>query len=207
MKHTFNKKELLIESSRSVEELMLKESINQKLLNNKISLDELFETISKSSNELYMSGFEPKNIQKGISLIFEQNIFSNATSGIWQTIKERLISWFLKKLGVKGKVLNFFKVSLANIPTSDYKIFLSPIQNCDKIVNYLTDGLAEFLAAESLSKINFGGGYVSDSLRNAVIDSLTEEGFLQDLQDRISPTICGYITHGFSGKDENLSED
>jgi hypothetical protein len=184
---------------KNKETKIIKESCDKFILENKrISYNQLFNIISLKSNQLYLKGSAPSKINEGIRYTIEEGFFDTAGSGIWQTIKEKVIRWLLEKIGITGKISEYLTISLGNVPLSDYKLFLSPIQNCEKIADHLTDGLVEWLADEGMESFNLGDGWLSDTIRNSIGELFLDEGFIQDLQNRLIPTICNKIKQSFS---------
>jgi hypothetical protein len=190
----FNKKRF-----KSKESKIIKESCDKFILKNKrVSYNQLFDIISEKSNQLYLNGSSRLKINEGIRYTLEEGIFGDFGTGIWQTIKEKAIRWLLGKLGVSGNLLDYLVISLGNMPVSDYKLFLSPAQNCEKIADHLTDGLLEWLADEGMEKFNLGDGWFADTVRNTIGEMFLDEGFIQDIQNKLIPVICDKIRSAFS---------
>lgn len=193
------KKDLIFEDFNNFESKIIKENFEKFIeKNKKINYHQLFDNISMNANDLYLAGFPKENIIEGVEILIEQNIFNNVGSGFWQTLKERIIKWILLKLGIKGRLLQFLMVSLANIPNTEYKIFLSPLSNCEKITNYLSQGIIEWIAVEALQKMNFGGGVISDTIRNQISSYLLDDDFLKEFDEKMVPVICSKIRESLS---------
>lgn len=192
---------LSVKKYRTKESKIIKENFNKVIRKNKtITYNQLFESISRSANQLYLNGHSSKHINEGI---FDTigDLFGKAPGGFMQTLKEKAFRWLLPKLGFSGGFLDFMVITLSNMPISDYKIFLSPLDNCEKIADHLTDGVMEWLATVGLKKMDIGGGFLSDTIRNTVGEMLTDEGFVQQMQDKFSPIICNKIRSAFGGGD------
>lgn len=185
---------------RTREAKIIKESCDNLILENRrVSYNQLFDVISRKSTQLYLRGSSPRKINEAIEYTIEEGFFGDAGSGIWQTIKEKAIRWLLGKIGVSGNLLDYLVISLGNMPLSDYKLFLSPAQNCEKIADHLTDGLVEWLADEGMQKINLGDGWMANTLRNVLGEMFLDEGFIQDIQNRLIPPICEKIRSAVGG--------
>lgn len=159
----------------------------------KISINEVFDNISYVSNHLYKNGYSSRNIDRAINQYLSEGLFD----GFTQTLKEKLINWLLGFLPIPEGVKSFLKISLANVPLKDYGMFLSPLKNCEKIADVVIDSILEWLATEGLQKWDIGGGTISDTLRNSIADFLTDEGFVQNLQNKLNPVICDKIRSAF----------
>ena len=71
----------------------------------------------------------------------------------------------------------------------------------------MTDGIVEYVESKLLKKIDFGGGVFSDTVRNALSDTIDKE-FIQSLQDKLNPVICGKIRSAFgSNAEEEVGEE
>jgi hypothetical protein len=179
---------------KTKESRIIKESCDEFILENgRITHKQLFDVISVASTQLYLKGYSNSRINEGIRQTIEEGFFSDGASGLWQTIKEKAVKWLLGKLGIGGNLKDYLAVSLANIPLSDYKLFLSPVQNCEKIADHLADGLIEWLAEEGMQKLDVGQGWVGQIIRNTIGEMFLDEGFIQDLQDKFIPVICGKL--------------
>lgn len=186
------------EKFKTKEVKLIKESCNNLILRNgRVTYNQLFDVISDKTNTLYLRGSSNMKINEGIKYTLEEGFFGDAGTGIWQTIKEKIINWFLDKIGVSGGFKNFLMISLANLSVSDYKLFLSPLQNCEKIADHLTDGLLEWLLDEGIQNMDLGDGWLANTLRNTVGEMFLDKGFIQDLQDKLIPTICEKIRSSF----------
>jgi hypothetical protein len=166
----------------------------------KIKTNDLFEGVTSVSNKLFLEGYSPRQINEGM-FDFIGDLVGSAPTSVIQTLKEKAFRWLLEKLGMKGKMLDFLVISLGNMNISDYKLFLSPLQNCEKIADHLVDGFLEWLAAEGLKKFDIGGGAFTDTLRNAFAEAINDKGFVQTIQDKMNPVICGKIRQVFGDKD------
>jgi hypothetical protein len=135
------------------------------------------------------------------------SFFSSTPGGFIDTLKEKVFNWILPKIGIKGEMLEFMKIALANIEIKDYSLFLSPLKNCEKIADLMTDGIVEYVQAKLLKKLDIGGGTIGDTVRNALADTIDKE-FVQSLQDKMNPVICGKIRSAFgSDSEEEVGEE
>ena len=187
--------------------MVIKEDCNRLIRKNKsITYNQLFDTISETSNKLHLKGVRPRHINEGIMDTLG-SFFSSAPGGFLQTLKEKVFGWILPKIGIEGEMLEFMKISLANIDIKDYAVFLSPLKNCEKISDLMTDGIVEYVQAKLLKKLDFGGGLFSDTVRNALSETIDKE-FIQSLQDKLNPVICSKIRSAFgSNSEEEVGEE
>jgi hypothetical protein len=194
-------KKLLTKKSPKKNAKFIKESFTGiKKEGKKIKSNELFEGVSSVSNKLFLSGYSPEQINEGI-FDFIGDLVGSAPTSVIQTLKEKAFRWLLSKLGLTGKILDFLVISLGNMDISDYKLFLSPLQNCEKIADYLVDGFLEWLAAEGMKKFDLGSGMFADTIRNAFAEAVNDKGFVQTVQDKMNPIICQKIRQVFSDKE------
>ena len=191
---------------RNKASMIIKEDCNRLIRKNKsITYNQLFDTISETSNKLHLKGVRPKYINEGIMDTLG-SFFSSTPGGFIETLKEKVFGWILPKIGIEGELLEFMKIALANIPIKEYTLFLSPLKNCEKIADLMTDGIVEYVESKLLKKIDFGGGVFSDTVRNALSDTIDKE-FIQSLQDKLNPVICGKIRSAFgSNAEEEVGE-
>ena len=181
---------------RNKASMIIKENCNKVIRENKsVSYEQIFETITRTSNDLHLKGVNSKRINEGI---FDAlgDLFSATPGGFVDTLKEKVFSWILPKIGVEGEMLEFLKIALGNLELKDYTLFLSPIDNCERISDKLTDGIREYLLASIMKKVDIGGGIFSDTLRNS-LDTVLDKEFTQDLQDRFAPIVCNKIRSAF----------
>ena len=187
---------------RNKASMVIKEDCNRLIRKNKsITYNQLFDTISETSNKLHLKGVRPKYINEGIMDTLG-SFFSSAPGGFLQTLKEKVFGWILPKIGIEGEMLEFMKIGLANIRPKDYGLFLSPLKNCEKIADLMTDSIVEYVESVLLRKLDFGGGIFSDTVRNALSHTIDKE-FIQSLQDRMNPVLCKKIRAAFGSDDEN----
>ena len=181
---------------RNKASMIIKENCNKVIRENKsVSYEQIFETITRTSNDLHLRGVNSKRINEGI---FDAlgDLFSATPGGFVDTLKEKVFNWILPKIGVEGEMLEFLKIALGNLELKDYALFLSPIDNCERISDKLTDGIREYLLASIMKKVDIGGGIFSDTLRNS-LDTVLDKEFTQDLQDRFGPIVCNKIRSAF----------
>ncbi len=184
--------------------MIIKENCNKVIRENKtISYNQLFNTICETSNALHRKGVKSNQINEGIMDALG-SIFGNSPGGFMQSFKERIISFILPKIGIDGELLSFLKVALGNLEFSDLKLFLSPLDNCEKIADVLTDSIIEYLGEYLLRKMDVGGGWISDTFRNAAFEALNNDGFVQDLQDKFAPMFCEKIRSAFGSNAEEV---
>jgi len=187
---------------RNKASMIIKEDCNRLIRKNKsITYNQLFDTISETSNKLHLKGVRSNYINEGIMDTLG-SFFSSTPGGFIDTLKEKVFGWILPKIGIEGEMLEFMKIGLANIDFKDYGLFLSPLKNCEKIADLMTDGIVEYVESVLLKKLDFGGGVFSDTVRNALADTIDKE-FIQSLQDRMNPVICKKIRAAFGSDDEN----
>lgn len=192
---------------RNKASMIIKEDCNRLIREKKtITYNQLFDTISETSNRLHLKGVKSKYINEGIMDALG-TFFSSTPGGFIDTLKEKVFGWILPKLGVKGALLDYLKIALADIPIKDYYLFLSPLKNCERIADLLTDGISEYIQSLILKKFNIGGGIISDTIRNSLADTLDKE-FVQSLQDKMNPILCQKIRSAFGSNDEeNVGEE
>jgi hypothetical protein len=181
---------------RNKASMIIKENCNKVIRENKsVSYEQIFESITITSNDLHLRGVNSNKINEGI---FDSlgDLFSATPGGFVDTLKEKIFNWILPKIGVEGEMLTFLKIALANLELKDYALFLSPIDNCEKISDKLSDGIGEYVLATILDKINIGGGIFSDTLRNS-LQTVLDDAFTQDLQDKFGPIVCNKIRSAF----------
>lgn len=194
-----NESKLKNNKFKNKETKIIKESCDKLFFEKKrVSYNELFDVISSKSNHLYLNGSTSPKINEGIRYTIEEGFFDSAGSGFWQTIKEKAIRWLLEKIGITGKLSEYLAISLGNMPLSDYKLFLSPVQNCEKIADHLTDGIIEWLADEGMENFNLGDGWFSDTIRNVIGEMFLDRGFIQEIQNKLIPIFCNKIKQSFS---------
>jgi hypothetical protein len=182
---------------RNKASMIIKENCNKVIRENKsVSYEQIFESITITSNDLHLRGVNSNKINEGMFDALA-DFFSTTPAAFGDTIKEKVFSWLLPKIGVEGEMLEFLKISLGNLELKDYALFLSPIDNCEKISDKITDGIAEYTLALIGKKFaNFGGGIFSDTIRNSLADVL-DKSFTQDLQDKFGPIVCNKIRSAF----------
>ena len=186
---------------RNKASMIIKEDCNKLIRKNKtITYDQLFNTISETSNKLHSKGVNPKYINEGIKDTLG-SFFSSAPGGFIETLKEKVFSWILPTIGIKGEMLEFMKIALANADVKDYLLFFSPLKNCELISDKLTDGISEYVQSRLLKKMNIGGGTIGDTVRNALATTIDKE-FIQELQDKLNPIICNKIRSAFGSDAE-----
>tara|TARA_R100000908_G_C3707179_1_gene115252 strand:- start:54 stop:752 length:699 start_codon:yes stop_codon:yes gene_type:complete len=183
--------------------MYIKKKCNNLIRENKtISYNQLFESISISSNELHLKGVNAKQIDEGIFDMFG-DLFSKTPGGFIDTLKEKIFRWFLPKIGVEGEFLNFLVVALGDIELTEYRYFLSPLKNCEKIADLISDGSIEYLGELLMRKVQGGeSGTIANTLRNAAFEAINEKGFVQSIQDKFAPVLCNSIRKAF-GDDAN----
>ena len=186
---------------RNKASMIIKEDCNKLIRKNKtITYDQLFNTISETSNKLHLKGVKSKYINEGIMDTLG-SFFSSTPGGFIETLKEKVFSWILPTIGIKGEMLEFMKIALANVDVKDYVLFLSPLKNCELIADKLTDGISEYVQSRLLKKMDIGGGTIGDTVRNALATTL-DKAFIQELQDKMNPIICNKIRSAFGSDAE-----
>jgi len=192
---------------RNKASMIIKEDCNKVIRKNKsITYNQLFDTICETSDKLHSKGVNPKQINEGI---FDAlgDFFSAAPGGFIQTLKEKVFTWILPKIGIKGEMLEFMKIALGNLSVKDYVLFISPLKNCELIADKLTDGMVEYAVDKVGKKTFLGDGVFSDTLRNALSDTI-DKGLTQELQDKFGKIICDKIRTSFgSDAEEEVGEE
>ncbi len=181
---------------RNKASMIIKEDCNKLIRKNKtITYNQLFNTICETSDKLHSKGVNPKYINEGIMDTLG-SFFSATPGGFIQTLKEKIFNFILPAMNIEGEMLEFLKIALANVPVSEYILFLSPLENCEKIANSLGDGISEYIQSKLLKKVDIGGGTIGDTVRNALADTLDKQ-FVQTLQDQLNPVLCNKIRSAF----------
>ncbi len=159
-------------------------------------LDELFLVRKKLINE----GKSVKSIDEN----WLTDLFSGGLGGFKSTFKE----WISRK--VIGGVMSLFgtndpylkqalAIGLSNINWSqDWSKFLSPVKNCKFLSDLIVDSIAEYYV-DKKAKQMFGGGVLMDTMRNAIVDSFTDQATVQKLQDIVEKPFCNFIQKMFGG--------
>lgn len=190
MKNNIEKERLLIKREFN----MIFE--NHKRINHKI----LFESITKKSNLLYKRGFNQILIEQGIT-----DILSTLRGGGKETITEMVIKYFLEKLGVEGKLLNFLMIAGGNLEFSQISKFLSPLKNCEDISDWLFDSLIEWFTKEGLDELDLGEGWISGILRNSLLNALKDTTIVNEFKKKYIELFCDEIKKVIGDEDISLS--
>lgn len=139
----------------------------------------------------------------------DEGIFDFFTSGIkggWSTFKEyffqKLLSGVAKMLGHSGdsKLIKAMSIGMANIDWSqNWKKVFSPVKNCEFFADELADGIIEYYIDEKLDSM-FGDTKLGDTLRNAVVDALADQKFVQSIQNLLIDVVCKVVRSIFGDR-------
>ena len=193
---------------RNKASMIIKESCNKLIRENKtITYEQLFDTICDTSNKLHSKGVKSKYINEGV---FDTigDFFSSSPKGFMDSLKEKIFRWILPKIGIEGELLEYLTVAMGDLTLNDYKLFLSPLDNCERIADRLSDGLVEYAGTRLADKLDLdSSGIIGGTIRNAIADLVLEKGFVQDLQNKLTPVICKQIRSKLGGDAEKAVSD
>lgn len=183
------------------ERLLIKREFNMIFENHKkINYKTLFETITKKSNLLHKRGFNQILIEESIT-----DLLSTLKGGGKDTITEMVLKYFLEKLGVEGRLLNFLMIAGGNLEFSQLSKFLSPLKNCEDISDWLFDSLIEWFTKEGLDELDLGEGWISGILRNTLLKALNDIEFVNELKKKYIGLFCTEIKNVIGDEDISLS--
>jgi len=162
------------------------------------SKDEKFmvmDRILKTKNKLIVEGHDPILVEGWMG-----DLFKSFFGGNISTIKEWIVRKILNAVGVKGELAEALTVGFSNLNwRRDWTKFLSPLQNCEYISDILVHSIIEYYVKRKVEETFGTGGFLANSLRNSIIDTLDSEEHIQKLQDMIYQPVCAALRNGFSG--------
>ena len=158
----------------------------------KIERLEFFNEFFKNRKTLLNEGYSNDEINEGLL----GDLFSKGLGGFKSTFKEwisdKIISGLTSMFGIKidPELLNAFKIGIANLNWSqDWAKLLSPVKNCNYFANVILDSVIEYYINKKIIKM-FGDTVLSNSIRNALSDALTDEKYIQTIQNALSGVLC-----------------
>ena len=184
-----NKKEKIIE---------LKEYYTNKWKNckNKKERFEFFNEFFYNRKKLIREGYDT-SMDEGIL----SSLLSGGLGGFKSTFKEWIVGKLLNALGVNDPDLkNALTISIANLSWSkDFGKMMSPLKNCEYFAQKIAHGVIEYYVRNKFTEW-FGGGVFADTVRNAMVDGLSEESHVAYVGDSITKPICDALRKVFGGK-------
>lgn len=143
-------------------------------------------------------GYNQRMIDEGLF----SSLLGSGLGGFKSTFKEWLAGKLVGALGVSDPELkNKIAIALANLDwTRDWSKLLSPIKNCRYFTDVILDSVIEYYIDKGLKDwVGVGTGTLGNAFRNAVSDALTDQKYVQQLQDSIGNILCGALEKMFGG--------
>ena len=156
--------------------------------------NEFFVTRKKMLNE----GYNQRMIDEGIF----STLLSGGLGGFKSTFKEWLAGKLVSALGVSDPGLkNAIAIGLANLSWSkDWTKILSPVKNCRYFTDVILDSVIEYYIDKGLKNwAGIGTGTLGTAFRNAISDALTDEKYVQQLEDSVGNILCSALEKIFGG--------
>ena len=159
-------------------------------------------------NEFFLR--RKKLINEGLDVRMDEGVLGDLFSGGLGGFKSTFKEWLTKKIvngiasmfgsSVDPLLINAISIGLANLDwTKDWTKLVSPIKNCEYISDVLVDSVLEYYVDKKVDQM-FGDSVLGDSLRNAVMDALSDETHVQSIQNALSGMFCKVIRNLFGGE-------
>ena len=140
------------------------------------------------------------------------DLFSGGLGGFKSTFKEwlskKIVNGIASMFGASADplLINAISIGLANLDwTKDWTKLVSPIKNCEYISDVLVDSVLEYYVDKKVDQM-FGDSVLGDSLRNAVMDALSDETHVQSIQNALSGMFCKVIRNIFGGEGAGIMD-
>jgi hypothetical protein len=167
----------------------LKEEILDLNMKNK---NEIINALSKEMDKLISEGHDKKVVQESFYDLLG-GLKGNVGSGIVQTFKKTIFSYFISKLGIDPKSFmgNVLSNAFANVEFKDYYRLFT---DC----NFTTDILAKTLLESFIDKFRMQAGFDS-ILHTALKEVLVETATNTDMYKGLSGKLHGFVCPALKG--------
>lgn len=162
-------------------------------------IDELI----SEAHYLTKQGYDTKLINENLLDMFSGIFGGGIGKTITGTIKERVIEFLLSKLGLDPN--GFFGLALStaigNVALGDVPKLIS---DCGFTTKLIAKTIAEIGVRKLQQKTGFEN-FLSDAVRNAIVDTLDQSSLAQNIENAISDFICPLMS-GVKSKVENMTD-
>ena len=136
---------------------------------------------------LNSQNFNSELINEGIMDMLG-NIWPDSKRGLWSTVKEYIISWVIKTLGMdpNGWIASVVEVTLSNVAIVDVpKLFT----DCHFLSDTLAKSLPEAIVKKMLNKFDMDNVF-SSIMRNVFVEIINDTSFVTLLKEKLANEIC-----------------
>ncbi len=164
--------------------------------------EKIFNKIITETFYLNSQGYNKELINESLWDILK-GVFGSSSEGIFQYFKEYMAKWLITKLtpiDPEGWVGGIIIRAFGNIKLSD----INKLTDCDYLSKLLTKSIVEEVIQKAKDKAGMTGAFY-DILRNAVVESLDNTDFVQNIESGIAGIICPLVG-GVAKKMEKKAE-
>jgi hypothetical protein len=150
-------------------------------------LDKFYNNIIEEMVFFNSQDYSTELISEGL-IDMVKSFFGSASEGILQTLKEKMITWILEKLGIptNNTYAKFFIVAAGNLDVAD----IPKLTNCSFLTKFLSKTVVEATVKKFQGEGKASGAFF-DMMRNTMIDAVEQSSFGQTLEHKLSDLICG----------------
>lgn len=199
---SINKTNTLISETKIIKNRLnvLTENI---LITSETEKKKIFDKILTETFYLNSQGYNKELINESLWDILK-GVFGSSSEGVFQYFKEYMAKWLITKLtpiDPEGWVGGIIIRAFGNIKPSD----INKLTDCDYLSKLLTKSIVEEVIQKAKAKAGMTGAFY-DILRNAVVESLDNTEFVQNIESGIAGIICPLVG-GVAKKMEKKAEE
>jgi hypothetical protein len=154
---------------------------------NEKEMDKFFNNVIEEMVFFNTQGYSNELISEGL-IDMIKSLFGQASEGILQHFKEKIIEWLLDKLGIprKSYIADFFIVAVGNLNVAD----IPKLTNCSFLTKFLSKNVVESIVKKIQGEGHFSGAFY-DILRNSMVEVIEQSNLGRTIEDKLSDLICG----------------